>query len=92
MNSSENFTITPTLRDGVLVIEPKALGDESNWFMESFNARDLSTAIGSGIKFIQDNHHSQSSVLCAACISKLSIPRESLYVQYKAAYLMRWYT
>jgi dTDP-4-dehydrorhamnose 3,5-epimerase len=55
MSSSEKFTITPTQIEGVLVIEPKLLGDESSWFMESFNARDLSFAIGSDIKFVQDN-------------------------------------
>ena len=55
MSSSAKFTATPTQIEGVLVIEPKVLGDESNWFMESFNARDLSAAIGSDIKFVQDN-------------------------------------
>ena len=55
MTSSAKFSVTPTQIDGVLVIEPKVLGDESDWFMESFNARDLSDAIGSDIKFVQDN-------------------------------------
>lgn len=55
MTSSAKFTITPTQIEGVLVIEPKVLGDESSWFMESFNALDLSIAIGSDIKFVQDN-------------------------------------
>jgi len=55
MTSSEKFTATPTQIEGVLVIEPRVLGNESNWFMESFNARDLSAAIGSDIKFVQDN-------------------------------------
>lgn len=55
MTSSAKFTVTPTQIEGVLVIEPKVLGDESNWFMESFNAWDLSTIIGSEIKFVQDN-------------------------------------
>jgi dTDP-4-dehydrorhamnose 3,5-epimerase len=55
MTSSAKFTVTPTHIDGVLVIEPKILGDESGWFMESFNARVLSDAIGSDVKFVQDN-------------------------------------
>ncbi|MDF9787830.1 dTDP-4-dehydrorhamnose 3,5-epimerase [Polynucleobacter sphagniphilus] len=55
MTSSAKFTVTPTHVEGVLVIEPKVLGDASSWFMESFNARDLSAAIGSDIKFVQDN-------------------------------------
>jgi len=55
MNSSEKFTVTPTQIEGVTVIEPKLLGDASGWFMESFNARDLVAALGSDIKFVQDN-------------------------------------
>jgi len=55
MTSSEKFTATPTQIEGVLVIEPRVLGNKSSWFMESFNARDLSAAIGSDIKFVQDN-------------------------------------
>lgn len=55
MTSSAKFTVTPTQIEGVLVIEPRVLGNQSNWFMESFNARDLSAAIGSDIKFVQDN-------------------------------------
>jgi len=39
----------------VLVIEPKVLGEESGWFMEVFNAQELSTALGSNVKFVQDN-------------------------------------
>ena len=38
-----------------MFIETRVLGDESNWFMESFNACDLSATIGSDIKFAQDN-------------------------------------
>ena len=55
MNSFPKFTVTPTQIADVLVIEPKVLGDESNWFMESFNAGDLAVAIGSDVKFVQDN-------------------------------------
>jgi dTDP-4-dehydrorhamnose 3,5-epimerase len=55
MTSSAKFTVMPIQIDGVLVIEPKVLGDESGWCMESFNARDLSDAIGSDVKFVQDN-------------------------------------
>ena len=53
--STEKFTVTSTQIEVVLVIEPKVLGDESSWFMELFNAQDLSAAIGSDIKFVQDN-------------------------------------
>lgn len=55
MTSSEKFTATPTQVEGVLIFEPSVLGDESNWLLESCNARDLSAAIRSDIKFFQDN-------------------------------------
>jgi dTDP-4-dehydrorhamnose 3,5-epimerase len=55
MNSSPKFTFKPTQIEGVLTIEPSVLGDESNWFMESFNAADFVAAIGSHVKFVQDN-------------------------------------
>ena len=55
MISPPKFTITPTDIGGVVVIEPKVLGDEFSWFMESFNAADLAAVIGSDIKFAQDN-------------------------------------
>jgi dTDP-4-dehydrorhamnose 3,5-epimerase len=55
MNSSVKFTVTPTQIADALVIEPRVLGDESGWFMESFNSRGLASAIGSDVKFVQDN-------------------------------------
>lgn len=55
MTITAKFTVTQTQIEDVLIIEPKVLGDKSNWFMESFNARDLSASIGSDIKFVQDN-------------------------------------
>jgi len=55
MNSSPKFTVTKTQIADVLVIEPRVLGDETGWFMESFNAGDLAAAIGSDVKFVQDN-------------------------------------
>jgi len=55
MTFSAKFAISPTQIKGVLVIEPKVLGDESGWFMESFSAQDLEDVIGSDVKFVQDN-------------------------------------
>lgn len=55
MTSSAKFCIAPNQIEGVLLIEPQMLGDESNWFMESFNTRDLSAAIRSNVRFVQDN-------------------------------------
>ncbi len=55
MTSSAKFTVTPTQIADVLIIEPKVLGDEFSWFMESFNAGDLAAVIGFDVKFVQDN-------------------------------------
>jgi dTDP-4-dehydrorhamnose 3,5-epimerase-like enzyme len=52
MTSSAKFTFTPTQIEGVLVIEPMVLGNESGWFMESFNDGDLTAAIEFYIKFV----------------------------------------
>jgi dTDP-4-dehydrorhamnose 3,5-epimerase len=41
---------------GVLIFEPLVFGDERGFFMESWNARAFGEAIGSRIRFVQDNH------------------------------------
>lgn len=55
MTSSAKFIVTPAKIESVLIIEPSVMVNEFGWFMESFNARDLSVVIGSDIKFVQDN-------------------------------------
>ena len=47
---------TPTLIDGVLVIEPKVFSDARGSFFESFNERAFAEATGIALKFVQDNH------------------------------------
>lgn len=41
--------------EGVLVIEPRVLGDERGYFFESFNERDFADATGLDVRFVQDN-------------------------------------
>ncbi len=40
---------------GCFVIEPKIIGDERGYFMESYNEKTFSEGIGQQIKFVQDN-------------------------------------
>jgi dTDP-4-dehydrorhamnose 3,5-epimerase len=48
--------VTKTAIEGVLVLEPKAFGDERGFFMESFNQQRFDEAVGPGHSFVQDNH------------------------------------
>ena len=48
--------VTPTAIPDVLIIEPKVFGDDRGFFFESFNQNEFNQAIGSEIKFVQDNH------------------------------------
>lgn len=41
--------------EGVLVIEPRVLGDKRGYFFESFNERDFAAATGLDVRFVQDN-------------------------------------
>ena len=50
------YDVTPTSLPGVLVLQPKVLGDQRGFFFESFNARDFKTATGLDRTFVQDNH------------------------------------
>lgn len=48
--------VTPTAIPDVLVIKPKVFGDDRGFFFESFNERAFQEAIGSEVRFVQDNH------------------------------------
>ncbi len=48
--------VTPTAIPEVLIIEPKVFRDDRGFFFESFNQNEFNQAIGSNIKFVQDNH------------------------------------
>jgi dTDP-4-dehydrorhamnose 3,5-epimerase len=47
---------TPTSIREVLIFEPQVFGDERGFFLESWNARTFCEAVGSEIRFVQDNH------------------------------------
>ena len=48
--------VTRTAIEGVLILEPKAFGDERGFFMESFNEKVFNEAVGHEVNFVQDNH------------------------------------
>ena len=49
-------TATPTRLPEVLVIQPRVHGDARGFFTESWNQRDFNAAVGSEVRFVQDNH------------------------------------
>jgi dTDP-4-dehydrorhamnose 3,5-epimerase len=48
--------IVSTAIPDVLIIEPKAFGDERGFFYESFNQRTFTELTGVSVNFVQDNH------------------------------------
>ncbi len=48
--------IVPTAIPEVLILEPKVFGDARGFFMESFNQKMFSAAVGRPVEFVQDNH------------------------------------
>lgn len=51
-----SFTKTGTPIEGLVVIEPKVLGDDRGFFMETYSRRNFAEILGSDIEFVQDNH------------------------------------
>ena len=52
--------VTPTSIPDVLIIEPSVFADDRGYFLESWNAREFSKIVGSGVEFVQDNHSRSS--------------------------------
>ena len=48
--------VTPTALPDVLLLEPKAFGDERGFFLERYNRRTFAEATGLDVEFVQDNH------------------------------------
>ena len=48
--------ITETNLPGVLIIEPRVLGDERGFFLETFQAERYRDQAGISLAFVQDNH------------------------------------
>jgi dTDP-4-dehydrorhamnose 3,5-epimerase len=58
------LNITRTALPEVLIIEPKAFGDDRGHFYESYNERSFDEVVGRSVTFVQDNHsHSTRRVL-----------------------------
>lgn len=56
--------VTETKLKGCFVLEPKVIGDERGYFMESFNENTFHDAVGQKIHFVQDNQsYSKKGVL-----------------------------
>ncbi len=47
---------TRTDIDGVLLIEPKMVGDARGFFLESYVQKTFDAALGRRVEFVQDNH------------------------------------
>lgn len=50
------MNVVPTRLPGVLVLEPKVLGDERGFFFESYNAQVFARLTACSAPFVQDNH------------------------------------
>jgi dTDP-4-dehydrorhamnose 3,5-epimerase len=48
--------VTRTAIEGLLILEPKVFGDERGFFLESYNQNVCDDALGSDVRFVQDNH------------------------------------
>jgi len=56
MNFSGRLSVVSTAIPDVLIIEPKAFGDDRGFFFESFNAACFDQVVGKNVRFVQDNH------------------------------------
>ena len=50
------MNVIPTALPEVLLLEPKVVGDERGFFLESFNQKLFDAAVGRPVTFVQDNH------------------------------------
>ncbi len=48
--------ITPTRLPEVLIVEPRVFGDARGFFSESWSEKVFNQAVGSEVRFVQDNH------------------------------------
>ncbi|MBT9493266.1 MAG: dTDP-4-dehydrorhamnose 3,5-epimerase [Paucibacter sp.] len=48
--------ITPTRLPEVLIVEPKVFGDARGFFSESWSEKVFNQAVGTQVRFVQDNH------------------------------------
>lgn len=48
--------LLPTKLEGLFEVEPKVFGDARGFFYESWNQQAFDEAVGSTVRFVQDNH------------------------------------
>ncbi|MFO1251321.1 MAG: dTDP-4-dehydrorhamnose 3,5-epimerase [Inhella sp.] len=54
------MNVIETALPGVLILEPKVFGDARGFFTESWNEARFNAAVGSEVRFVQDNHSRSS--------------------------------
>ena len=50
------MNVIPTPIPDVCIVQPTVFGDDRGFFLESYNARAFSAAMGVDVTFVQDNH------------------------------------
>lgn len=63
---------------GVKILHPKVFGDTRGFFMESYNRKALSEAIGGEIDFVQDNHSRSSKHILRGLHYQMQHPQGKL--------------
>ena len=69
---------TPLAIPDVILLEPKAFGDERGFFFESFNQAKFEAAIGRPIGFVQDNHSRSAQNVLRGLHYQISQPQGKL--------------
>ncbi|MBB5204343.1 dTDP-4-dehydrorhamnose 3,5-epimerase [Inhella inkyongensis] len=54
------MNVIETALPGVLILEPRVFGDARGFFTESWNEARFNAAVGSSVRFVQDNHSRSS--------------------------------
>ncbi|WP_374434345.1 dTDP-4-dehydrorhamnose 3,5-epimerase [Inhella sp.] len=54
------MNVIETALPGVLILEPRVFGDARGFFTESWNEARFNAAVGSEVRFVQDNHSRSS--------------------------------
>ena len=70
--------VTPTHLPEVLVIEPRVFGDARGFFMESWNQRAFDDAVGTAVRFVQDNHSRSAQGVLRGLHYQLTQPQGKL--------------
>jgi dTDP-4-dehydrorhamnose 3,5-epimerase len=72
------YSVTQTDLPDVLILEPKAFGDDRGFFFESFNLRDFQQATGLDTNFVQDNHSKSAKCVLRGLHYQIQHPQGKL--------------